>query len=80
MQVRVMIRSRLGNLTLLVLGGLYVVAALFLLAYELTLLGIDGPLSERLIELALISAIAIGALLIGMARRNLGPALAHVTR
>lgn len=71
------LRSRFGNAAMLVYGALCLASALALLAYDLVQTSGAGSLSERILQVALLMAAAIGALLALGAARNLNGHGAH---
>ena len=66
------IRSRLGNLVLGIVGAAYVAAALSLLVYYIALAWDGASLLDRLLQFALVAALAASGWFVITAIGNLG--------
>jgi len=70
--VGVGIRSRLGNLILGIVGAAYVAAALSILIYYLAMAWDGASLLDRVLQFALLVALAASAWFVASAIANLG--------
>lgn len=71
MDVRLPIESRFGNLVLIAIGALFVIAGIATLAFALVSTWGYAGLTERAMQIVLAGCAAFGALLVVFARKNL---------
>jgi hypothetical protein len=71
--MRLPVRSRSGNIVLAIMGSIYAVSALSILAWFVLESWRAADMSDRLLQLALAGAVASGTWLALRAMKNLGP-------
>lgn len=70
--MRILVRSRIGNGVLGILGVIYVCAAIALLAYELVQTWGATSMTDYAVSVVLLGSAAVGVLFIVTAVQNLG--------
>ncbi|HEV7764563.1 MAG TPA: hypothetical protein VGQ76_06140 [Thermoanaerobaculia bacterium] len=70
--MRLLVRSRSGNLVLAILGGIYTVSALCVLAWFVVDMWLADGTIDRLLQFALVAAGACGVWFVVNALANLG--------
>ncbi|HYI13447.1 MAG TPA: hypothetical protein VEK57_30665 [Thermoanaerobaculia bacterium] len=71
MVMRVLVRSRSGNLILAFFGAIYALSAIAVLGWFVVDVWMSGAMMDLLLQIALIAAAACGVWFLSIARQNL---------